>query len=102
MRLPQHPTLLRRQRDARVKQLVARHPPLAASLGRNQAGGAHLTVKQRGKTRTVYVPKDLKEEVRVCIQENRRLRRLIQEITRLQLELIRTHRRTQARRAGRV
>ncbi len=40
MRLPQHPTLLRRQRDARVKQLVARHPPLAASLGRNLAGGA--------------------------------------------------------------
>jgi hypothetical protein len=68
----------------------------------HRPGGAHLTVKQRGKTRTVYVPKDLKEEVRVCIQENRRLRRLIQEITRLQLELIRTHRRTQARRAGRV
>ncbi len=32
-------------RDARVKQFVARHPPLAASLGHNQAGGAHLALE---------------------------------------------------------
>jgi len=39
MKIPKHPTLLRRMRDARVKELQARCPPLAASLGR-QLGGA--------------------------------------------------------------
>lgn len=102
MRLPKHPTLLRRQRDARVRDLVARCPPLAASLGRQVSGAWHLTLKQRGKTRTVYVPRDLKDEVAACIQEHRRLKRLLQEITQLQLALIRQHRTEQARRGGRV
>jgi hypothetical protein len=47
--------------DARIKQFVARHPPLAASLGRNQTGGVHLTLKQNGKPRTVYGPKALRK-----------------------------------------
>ena len=102
MRLPKHPTLLRRQRDARVRDLVARCPPLAAALGRQASGAWHLTLKQRGKTRTVYVPRDLKDEVAACIQEHRRLKRLLQEITQLQLALIRQHRTEQARRGGRV
>ena len=54
MKLPKHPALLRRMRDARVKQLPPRCPPLAASLGRQAGGGYHLTLKRRGKTRTVY------------------------------------------------
>jgi len=102
MKLPKHPTLLRRMRDARCKQLVPRCPPLAASLGRQAGGGWHLTLKQRGKTRTVYVPKDLKEEAETCVQEHRRLKRLLREITTLQLALIRQHRTEQARRGGRV
>ena len=102
MKLPQHPTLLRRMRDARVKQLCPRCPPLAASLGRQAGGRHHLTLKERGKTRTVYVPKALKEEVEACVQEHRRLKRLLREITLLQLALIRLHRTEQARRAGRA
>lgn len=102
MKLPKHPTLLRSMRDARVKQLAPRCPPLAASLGVQPGGGAQVTLKQRGKTRTVYVPKDLKEEVEQSIQEHRRLKRLSQEITQLQLALIRLHRTQQARRAGRA
>ena len=39
MKLPKHPTLLRRMRDARLKQLSPRCPPLAASLGRQAGGG---------------------------------------------------------------
>ena len=31
MRIPKHPTLIRRLRDARVRQFAARCPPLAAS-----------------------------------------------------------------------
>jgi microcystin degradation protein MlrC len=102
MKIPKHPTLLRRLRDARVKALAARCPPLAASLGRQAGGGAHVTLKQAGKTRTVYVPKDLTEEVKASIQEHRRIRQLLREITQLQLALIRVHRTEQARRAGRV
>ena len=102
MKIPTHPTQLRRMRDARVKQLVAQCPPLAASLGRQSGGGRHVTLKQDGKTRTVYVPKDLTEEVQASIREHRRIKRLLREITQLQLELIRGHRAEQARRAGRA
>jgi hypothetical protein len=101
MKTPKHPTLLRRMRDARVKDLVPRCPPLAASLGRQRGGGAHVTLKEAGKTRTVYVPIDLTEEVQASISEHRRIKRLLREITQLQLALIRAHRTEQARRAGR-
>jgi hypothetical protein len=89
-------------RDARVKELAPRCPPLAASLGSQRGGGGQVTLKHRGKTRTVYVPKDLKDEVEAWVQEHRRLKRLLQEITALQLALIRGHRTEKARRAGRV
>lgn len=102
MRLPGHPTLLRQMRDARVRQLMPRCPPLAASLGRQAGGGAHVTLKHAGKTRTVYVPKDLTEEVEASIREHQRLKKLLREITQIQLALIRSHRTEQARRAGRV
>jgi len=102
MKIPEHPTLLRRMRDARVKQLVARCPPLAASLGHQAGGGCHVTLKEDGKTRTVYVPKDLMAEVQASIREHRRIKQLVQEITQLQLALIRAHKTEQARRGGRV
>jgi hypothetical protein len=102
MKLPKHPTLLRRMRDARVKELAPQCPPLAASLGTQRGGGCQLTLKHRGKTRTVYVPKDLKDEVEAWVQEHRRLKRLLQQITTLQLALIKLHRIDKARRAGRV
>jgi hypothetical protein len=101
MKIPKHPTLARRMRDARVKQLVARCAPLAASLGQQQGGGWHVTLKEEGKTRTVYVPKDLMEEVKASIREHRRIKTLLREITQLQLALIRLYRADQARRGSR-
>jgi hypothetical protein len=101
MRIPKHPTSIRAMRDARVKELSARCPPLAASLGQQASGGYHVTLKAAGKTRTIYVPLDLKDEVQACITEHRRLKRLLREITQLQLALIRLHKTEQARRAGR-
>jgi hypothetical protein len=89
-------------RDARVKQCVPRCPPLAASLGAQRGGGCQVTLKRRGKTRTVYVPRDLTDEVEAWVQEHRRLKRLLREITTLQLELIRLHRTHQARRGNRA
>ncbi len=102
MKLPEHPTLLRRMRDARVKQLVPRCPPLAASLGTQRGGGRQVTLKHRGRTRTVYVPRELTDEVEAWVQEHRRLKRLLKEITTLQLELIRLHQRHKARRGSRA
>lgn len=100
-RIPKHPTLIRRLRDARLKQLRASRPVLAASLvriakhcgrlgchcqrGRKHVGH-YLTYKQQGKTHTVYVPHELLPEVQAWIAEHRRLRRLTQEVSGLNLE----------------
>lgn len=117
MRVPCHPTNIRRMLDSRVKQMTARKPLLAASLvsfdrrcgkpGCHCAEGAkhhghQLTYKVRGKTRTVYVPVDLTEEVRAWIDEHRRLKCLIQEISQLALALVRSHVRQRKRRQGRL
>ena len=100
MKTSRHPTNLRRMIDARVHQLVPKCPPLAASLGKQAGGGSHVTLKQAGKTQTVYVPKDLTEEVQTCIQEHRRLKTLLREITQLQFALIRLHRKDRLRRGN--
>jgi hypothetical protein len=117
MRVPSHPTNIRRMLESRVKQVAARKPLLAASLvsverrcgkpGCHCAEGekhhAHqLTYKVRGKTRTVYVPVDFTEEVRTWIDEHRRLKRLLQEISQLALALVRSHAQERKRRQGRL
>lgn len=113
---PQHPTLIRRMSDSRVGQLQARGPALAASLvviakhcGRPgchcQSGekhrGHYLTYKEKGKTRTVYVPVDLIEEVQQWIGEHRRLKNLMQELSQLTVARVRTHVVSRRRKAGR-
>ena len=116
MKVPRHPTLMARFRDARVKQLAPLCPPLAASLVRiaRRCGnprchcatgqrhlGWYLTLKQRGKTKTVYVPNDLKDEVAKWVEEHHRLKKLLQEITQLNLALIQVHVTTRRRRGRR-
>ena len=117
MRVPRHPTNIRRMLDSRVKQIAARKPLLAASLvsfeRRCGKPGCHcaegekhhghqLTYKVRGKTHTVYVPVDFTEEVRSWIDEHRRLKRLLQEISQLTLALVRSHAQERKRRQGRL
>ncbi len=104
MKVPKHPTLIVRMRDARVKELVPRCPPLAASLGRRSGAseGYHVTLKEKGKTRTVYVPKELMEEVQSSIEEHRRIRRLLREITQLELAWIQSYVSHRERQAGRA
>jgi hypothetical protein len=51
--------------------------------------GWHLTFKQQGKTHTVYVPMELVTEVKLWTQNYRRLKKLIREVTRYSLGLIR-------------
>ena len=117
MHVPSHPTLVRRMLQRRLKQLVPTGPLLAASLARvNKRCGQpscschhggplhtahHLTFTEGGKTRTVYVPRDLLEEVRGWVQEHQRLKGLIHEISQLTLALIKGHVPHRSRRRGR-
>lgn len=116
MKIPKSPTLIQRFLLARLKLTQAGGPVLAASLvtihrrcgrpGCHCAQGQghpawYLTCKVQGKTKTVYVPQDLLADVRLWIQEHKRLKTLLQEISHLTLARIQTHVRTQRRKAGR-
>ncbi|NQT83588.1 hypothetical protein HQ563_11210 [bacterium] len=50
-----------------------------------------LTYKVNGKTRTVHVPKDMVEEVREWVEEHKRVKRLIREISQNSLAIIHRH-----------
>jgi hypothetical protein len=101
VKLPENRTVLRNMLVARLAQAAPRCAPLAASLGSNAAGGRHLTLKQGGKTRTVYVPAQLRDEVESSIREHKRLKDLRQEMTQIQLALIQSHGKDQRLRNGR-
>ena len=117
MRVHRHPGNIRRMLDSRLKRVRATKPLLAAFLatitkvcgnpschchrGGDKHPACHVTYKVRGKTHTIYVPVDFTEEVRSWIEEHRRLKRLLQEITQLSLALVRSHAQEQQRRRGR-
>ncbi|HKB34807.1 MAG TPA: DUF6788 family protein [Gemmataceae bacterium] len=117
MRVPEHPTQIRRMLASRLKQLTPAGPLLAASLARVQKrcgqpscrchhGGPlhpahHLTLKDAGKTRTVYVPQDLLGEVQAWVAEYQRLKALMAEISQLSLALVKGHVQQRRRRKGR-
>jgi hypothetical protein len=116
MKIPRHPTLIRRSLQARQKELRAQNPVLAASLvtlrrvcgnpncrcARGQKHPGHyLTWKVKAKTHTAYVPVDLLPQVKLWTQEHRRLKRLVHQITQLSLALIRTHVTAKRRKSGR-
>jgi hypothetical protein len=117
MRVPQHPTLIRRLLDSRLKYLVPTGPLLAASLAlvhkrcgqpscRCHRDGPlhtahHLTLKDGGKTRTVYVPQDLLAEVQQWVAEYQRLKAQMAEISQLTLALVHRHVRERRRKKGR-
>ena len=116
MKNPRPLPVLEAMIHSRVRQLQAQSPLVAASLvqiskhcGREgchcQTGDKHvghyLTFKVAGKTKTVYVPQDLVEEVGTWVKEHKRLRKLVQEISRLAVERIQGHVRDKNRRRGR-
>jgi hypothetical protein len=117
MRVPDHPTLIRSQLQARLARLGSDQPLLAASLaevrkrcGRKSCRCAthaelhtawHLTYQVEGKTRTVYVPHDLLDDVRSGIDNHKRHKDLLAQIHQLTVALIKSHTRHQRRKAGR-
>jgi hypothetical protein len=117
MRVPSQPTLIRRMLEARLKKLTPQGPTLAATLslvektcgqpscacrnGGPKHTAHHLSFKQDGRTRTVYVPVDLLDEVRKWVSEHQRLKRLQAEVSQLSLALVTTHVATRKRKKGR-
>jgi hypothetical protein len=109
-------TNLRRMLASRLKRLASGKPLVQASLAavyrvcgtpscRCHRGFKHrayqLTYADRGRRQAVYVPVDCVEEVRAWIEEYRRIKRLLREISELTLELLRSHVQEQKRRQGR-
>ena len=103
--------------QSRLKQLAPTGPLLAASLARvnkrcgqpscrcHHGGplhtGQHLTFKEHGKTRSVYIPKELLPEVRTWLAEHQRLKHLLHEIHQLSVALLRAKARLRKLKAGR-
>jgi hypothetical protein len=117
MRVPDHPTLILRMLQHRLKKLATSSPILAASFGTytHRCGrtscrchhggplhtGQHLTFKEAGKTRSVYVPKELLPEVRTWLAAHQRLKALLHEIHQLSVALLRAGARFLKLKAGR-
>ena len=117
MHIPDHPTRIRQMLQGRLKKLAGTTPILAASLsgythrcgrpacrchhGGPLHAGQHLTFKEGGKTRSVYVPKDLLPEVRTWLAEHKRLKNLLHEIHQLTVALLRAQARFLKLKAGR-
>ncbi len=83
-------------RGVALKRIAQTEPFLEGSLCPVKRPGCahpgwHLTFKQKGKTRTVYVPMDLVAEVKSWTQNYQRLKTLIREVSRHSLALVRGH-----------
>lgn len=100
---PTGPNRFEKRRQARLRELAQIGPFVEGSLVGVPHPTCHhvawrLTFKVKAKTRTVYVPVDLVEEVRQWTRAYRRLKKLIREVTRNSLALIHGH--VDARRAA--
>jgi hypothetical protein len=87
-------TRLIQRRDAWLKKLGELGPMTRGSLVTAKRGNhvAHqLTVSVQGKTHTVYVPKDMTEEVKEWIKNHRRLQRILKEVSKLNMAIIHRH-----------
>lgn len=82
------------RRDAWLKKLGTLGPMTRGSLVTARRGNhiAHqLTVSVQGKTHTVYVPKEMTEEVTEWIKNHRRLQRILKEVSKLNMAIIHRH-----------
>jgi hypothetical protein len=109
--------MLRRMRDARVKKLGEVKPFIAGTISEYKiacgnprckcARGekhtqAHLTYKDADqKTVSVYIPVDKRQEVAQWVEEYKRLKELIAEISDLQEQMLRRHVREKRLKKGR-
>jgi hypothetical protein len=79
-----------------LKQIAHIGPFVEGTLSEYKRAGRkasswHLTFKVQGKTKTVYVPVDMVEEVRQWTKEYQRLKELIRKETKQSLAIIHRH-----------
>ena len=109
--------VLEARRDARLKELAGIGPVLEGSLARigvrcgnpncrcarGEKHTSHILKRQvQGRTQSLYVPVDLVEEARRWVDEYRRARRLLSEVSELNRTILRAYvgsRRAKARNA---
>ncbi len=85
-----------RARQSTLRQIAQTGPFLEGSLSAFKRPGCtqpgwHLTFKARGRTRTLYVPRELVAEVKQWTRNYRHLKALIRQVTRHSRALIRSH-----------
>jgi hypothetical protein len=85
-----------RARQATLRQLAQLGPFIEGSLSAFKRPGCsepgwHLTFKQRGRTRTLYVPMELVATVKQWTRNYRHLKTLIRQVTRHSRALIHGH-----------
>jgi len=98
--------VLTARREARIRELASVGPLLQGSLAeigvtcgnpncrcaRGEKHRSHiLTRKVNGRTRSLYIPVDLVEDVRAWAGEHRRVKKLLKEISELSEKIIRAH-----------
>lgn len=98
--------IIEKRRNALLKRLSEIGPFVTASLvkihrkcgnkacrcAKGEGHSAHLlTMKVRGKTKSVYVPIGLVDEVKIWVHNHKRLKKLIREISNQSLALIHKH-----------
>ena len=90
---------LEQKRLRKLGDLGQDRPLVAGSLSRVERRDARgkvtvyhlLTFKEAGKTRSVYVPKDLVKEVQSWIRNHRRLKQLMADISTMSIAIIQDH-----------
>jgi hypothetical protein len=98
--------VLETRRDAKLRKLAGAGPMIQGSLtrigvtcgnpnckcARGEKHVSHiLTKKVRGKSRSLYVPVDMVETVRKWVEEHKRVKRLLKEVSELNEKIIRAH-----------
>ena len=98
--------VLQTRRGAKLKQLAEVKPLIQGSLckvgtrcgnpncrcARGEKHTAHiLTRKVRGKTKTNYVPVGMQEEVQAWVEEYRRVKKLLKEISDMNEQILRAY-----------
>jgi hypothetical protein len=83
-------------RESALRKLATVGPFLEGALCQFKRPGCakpgwHLTFKQKGHTRTVYVPMELVSDVKSWTRTYKHLKRLVRQVTRHSLAIIHRH-----------
>lgn len=89
---------IKKRRQAKLAKLGLCGPFVTGSLNRVEKKDRHgkvtvyhlLTFKEEGRTRSVYVPKDMVKEVRAWVQNYRKLKKAIAQVSTDSIAVIRT------------